>query len=114
MHFGYFPGAAHMAATITRTSKTLMAWASGLTLYVGRKLFHSQAVTGSHCAMHVPFFDPKDEEEIILPTDPTTGKVDYIEFDSPIELIQAVLYRNGQGGMSVDKLCAVSRKAASA
>ena len=50
----------------------------------------------------------QDEEEIVLPTDPATGKVDYIEFDSPIELVQAVLYRSGEHGMTLDKLCAVS------
>ncbi|VDI31974.1 ubiquitin carboxyl-terminal hydrolase 40, partial [Mytilus galloprovincialis] len=45
-----------------------------------------------------------DEEPIQLPTDPSTGEVDYIEVDSPVELIQAILVRNPV--LTIDKLCA--------
>ncbi|XP_052095912.1 ubiquitin carboxyl-terminal hydrolase 40-like isoform X2 [Mytilus californianus] len=45
-----------------------------------------------------------DEEIIQLPTDPSTGEVDYIEVDSPVELIQAILVRNPV--LTIDKLCA--------
>ncbi|XP_071158638.1 ubiquitin carboxyl-terminal hydrolase 40-like [Mytilus edulis] len=45
-----------------------------------------------------------DEEPIQLPTDPSTGEVDYIEVDSPVELIQAILVRNPI--LTIDKLCA--------
>ncbi|CAC5397449.1 USP40 [Mytilus coruscus] len=45
-----------------------------------------------------------DEETIQLPTDPSTGEVDYIEVDSPVELIQAILVRNHV--LTIDKLCA--------
>ena len=50
------------------------------------------------------------EQEIQLPVDPASGKVDYIEFDSPIELLQAILARTVEQAMPVDKLCAVSYK----
>ncbi|XP_013405600.1 ubiquitin carboxyl-terminal hydrolase 40 isoform X3 [Lingula anatina] len=46
-----------------------------------------------------------ENAEICLPTDPSTGKVDYIEFESPVELVQALLSREGRQGMPVDKLC---------
>ena len=49
-----------------------------------------------------------EEEEIQIPVDPATGKVDFIEFDSPIELIQAILTKAPERVLSVDKLCAVS------
>ncbi|KAI0222462.1 Ubiquitin carboxyl-terminal hydrolase 40 [Lamellibrachia satsuma] len=47
-----------------------------------------------------------DEEEIVIPTDPATGKVDYIELDSPVELLYAILSRSGEHGLMVDRLCA--------
>lgn len=46
-----------------------------------------------------------DEEEIVIPTDPATGKVDYIELDSPVELLHAILSRTGEHGLMVDRLC---------
>lgn len=45
-----------------------------------------------------------DEESIQLPTDPSTGEVDYIEVDSPVDLIQAILVRSKT--LTIDKLCA--------
>ena len=42
-----------------------------------------------------------------MATDPATGKVDFIEYDSPVELIQAILVKHGGVGMAVDKLCGV-------
>ncbi|XP_053373071.1 ubiquitin carboxyl-terminal hydrolase 40-like isoform X2 [Mercenaria mercenaria] len=45
-----------------------------------------------------------EEEEIIVPTDPFTGTVDFIECDSPIDLVQVILSREKNKGMSVDKL----------
>ena len=44
----------------------------------------------------------------MIPTDPATGKVDYIELDSPVELLYAILSRSGEHGLMVDRLCAVS------
>ena len=40
--------------------------------------------------------------------DPSTGKVDFIEFDSPVELLQALLLQAGGDGSPIDKLCSVS------
>ncbi|KAJ8313576.1 hypothetical protein KUTeg_008137 [Tegillarca granosa] len=45
-----------------------------------------------------------DEETIQIPTDPTTGEVDFIECDCPVELIQAILHRH-KDIQTVDKLC---------
>ena len=39
-----------------------------------------------------------------LPLDPSTGKVDFIEFDSPVDLLQALLRQAGGNGLPVDKL----------
>ena len=39
-----------------------------------------------------------------LPMDPSTGKVDFIEFDSPVDLLQALLRQAGGNGLPVDKL----------
>ena len=49
----------------------------------------------------------QDAEEIMFPTDPATGIVDFIQLDTPIELVQAILHKCPEG-LSVDKLCAVS------
>ena len=40
--------------------------------------------------------------------DPSTGKIDFIEFDSPIELLQALIRQSGKDGLAIDKLCTVS------
>ncbi|XP_060557889.1 LOW QUALITY PROTEIN: ubiquitin carboxyl-terminal hydrolase 40-like [Ruditapes philippinarum] len=45
-----------------------------------------------------------EDEEIVVPTDPLTGKVDFIECESPIELVQVILSRQKNKGMSLDKL----------
>ena len=50
----------------------------------------------------------KDEESIHLASDPSTGEVDFIECDSPVELIQAILSRKEDKTLSIDKLGAVS------
>lgn len=42
-----------------------------------------------------------------MPTDGSTGKVDFIEFDTPTELLQTLLSQLG-GSASIDKLCKVS------
>ena len=42
-----------------------------------------------------------------LPMDPSTGKVDFIEYDSPVDLLQALVRQAGGDGLPVDKLCAV-------
>ena len=36
--------------------------------------------------------------------DPSSGKVDFIEFDSPVDLLQALLQQAGENGLPVDKL----------
>lgn len=41
----------------------------------------------------------------MVPTDPTTGGVDFIECESPIELVQYILAKEKNQGMSIDKLC---------
>ncbi|XP_060593395.1 ubiquitin carboxyl-terminal hydrolase 40-like, partial [Ruditapes philippinarum] len=45
-----------------------------------------------------------EDEEIVVPTDPLTGNVDFIECESPIELVQVILSRQKNKGMSLDKL----------
>jgi hypothetical protein len=46
----------------------------------------------------------QEDEEIVVPTDPLTGNVDFIECESPIELVQVILSRQKNKGMSLDKL----------
>ena len=60
--------------------------------------------------LHFLFFPSQDQEEIVIPTDPATGKVDYIELDSPVELLHAILSRSGEHGLVVDQLCSVSQQ----
>ncbi|KAK3105338.1 hypothetical protein FSP39_022933 [Pinctada imbricata] len=45
-----------------------------------------------------------DEETLEVPADPSTGEVDFIQCDSPIELIQAVLANKPNQTLSLDKL----------
>lgn len=40
----------------------------------------------------------------MIPIDPSTGNVDVIECDSPIELVQAIVGKEKNKGMSMDKL----------
>ncbi|OWF43139.1 ubiquitin carboxyl-terminal hydrolase 40-like [Mizuhopecten yessoensis] len=47
-----------------------------------------------------------EEEVIQLPTDPSTGEVDFIECDSPVDLIHTILARSPAKTLSVDKICA--------
>ena len=49
---------------------------------------------------------PQDEDPVQLPTDEKSGRVDYIEFDTPTELLVTLLRSLG-GSVSVDKLCKV-------
>lgn len=49
----------------------------------------------------------KDDEPVQLQASPGSGKVDYIDFDSPTELLQALLRQLG-GSAQIDKLCKVS------
>jgi len=46
----------------------------------------------------------QDEEEIIVPTDPATGAIDFIECESPLDLVMYILSREKNKGMLVDKL----------
>ncbi|XP_033761704.1 ubiquitin carboxyl-terminal hydrolase 40-like [Pecten maximus] len=47
-----------------------------------------------------------EEEAIQLPKDPSTGEVDFIECDSPVDLIHTILTRSPAKMLSVDKICA--------
>ena len=49
-----------------------------------------------------------DEQPLQIPTDPATGQVDFIECDSPVELVQAILSKATGHGMSIDTLGSVS------
>lgn len=46
----------------------------------------------------------QEEEEIVVPTDPVTGAVDFIECDSPVDLVQVILAKEKNKAMSIDKL----------
>ena len=50
----------------------------------------------------------QEETELQIPTDPLTGQVDFIQFDSPLEMIQAILWKAGKDGMPLDQLCTVT------
>ncbi|XP_069111177.1 ubiquitin carboxyl-terminal hydrolase 40-like [Argopecten irradians] len=47
-----------------------------------------------------------EEEAVQLPKDPSTGEVDFIECDSPVDLIHTILSRSPAKSLSVDKICA--------
>ncbi|XP_060066969.1 ubiquitin carboxyl-terminal hydrolase 40-like [Ylistrum balloti] len=47
-----------------------------------------------------------EEEAVQLPTDPSTGEVDFIECDSPVDLIHTILTRSSGKTLTVDKICA--------
>ena len=49
---------------------------------------------------------PEDDHVQIL-ADPSSGRVDFIECDSPIELVMALLGKVPEHGMAVDKLGSV-------
>ena len=42
-----------------------------------------------------------------MPSDGSTGKVDFLEFDTPTELLQSLLHQLG-GSAPINKLCKVS------
>ena len=49
----------------------------------------------------------QSEEIIQLPSAPSSGKVDLIDYDNPADLIKALLEQLG-GSASINKICKVS------
>ena len=50
---------------------------------------------------------PQDEDPVQLPSDEKSGKVDYIEFDTPTELLVTLL-KGLDCSATVDRLCKVN------
>ena len=48
----------------------------------------------------------QDDELVQMQPNPDTGSVDFINFDSPVELLQTLLQQMG-GAATVNKLCKV-------
>ncbi|XP_062518219.1 ubiquitin carboxyl-terminal hydrolase 40-like [Corticium candelabrum] len=46
-----------------------------------------------------------DEAEIQLPQNPQSGKVDFIDCDSPIDLMKMLIEQHGGGAVSINRLC---------
>ena len=49
----------------------------------------------------------QSEESVQLPSAPSSGKVDLIEYENPADLIKALLEQLG-GSASINKICKVS------
>ena len=70
-------------------------------------------IFSSACVIHKDLFfiiqnltcSLQEEEEILVPTDPATGNVDFIECESPLDLVQYILAKEKTKGLPVDKLC---------
>ncbi|KAL4222900.1 ubiquitin-like protein-specific protease [Mactra antiquata] len=73
-------------------------------------VIHMGGAHGGHYHAYIKDIDnlghwvTPEEEEIVIPTDPVTGAIDFIECDSPIELVQVILAREKNKEMSIDKL----------
>ncbi|XP_052226207.1 ubiquitin carboxyl-terminal hydrolase 40-like isoform X2 [Dreissena polymorpha] len=73
-------------------------------------VIHSGGAHGGHYHAYIRDIDglgnwvTPEEEEIIVPIDPITGGVDFLECESPIELVQFILAHDMNRGMTVDKI----------
>ncbi|XP_035689702.1 ubiquitin carboxyl-terminal hydrolase 40-like [Branchiostoma floridae] len=73
-------------------------------------VIHKGSAHGGHYHAYIRDVDglgvwiPPEEQAVAIPTDPTTGKVDYIEVSNPTQLLKAILQQEGEGGTTVDKL----------
>jgi ubiquitin carboxyl-terminal hydrolase 40 len=73
-------------------------------------VIHGGSTHSGHYTAYIRDFDNlgswthPDEDPVQLPTDEKSGRVDYIEFDTPTELLVTLLRSLG-GSVSVDKLC---------
>ncbi|XP_066301644.1 ubiquitin carboxyl-terminal hydrolase 40-like [Branchiostoma lanceolatum] len=73
-------------------------------------VIHKGSAHGGHYHAYIRDVDrlgvwiPPEEQEVAIPTDPSTGKVDYIEVSNPTQLLRAILQQEGEGGTTVDKL----------
>ncbi|XP_052772606.1 ubiquitin carboxyl-terminal hydrolase 40-like isoform X2 [Mya arenaria] len=73
-------------------------------------VIHSGGANGGHYHVYIRDIDAlgnwvtPDEEEIVVPTDLAFGAVDFIECDSPIELLQYILAHKKNQGLGLDKL----------
>ena len=56
--------------------------------------------------MHTLSFCCQSEEAVQLPSNPSSGKVDLIEYENPADLIKALLEQLG-GSASINKICKV-------
>ncbi|KAI8492070.1 ubiquitin-like protein-specific protease [Branchiostoma belcheri] len=73
-------------------------------------VIHKGSAHGGHYHAYIRDVDrlgvwiPPEDQEVAIPTDPSTGKVDYIEVSNPTQLLKAILQQVGEGGTTVDKL----------
>ena len=58
-------------------------------------------------SQHTHAHTNQDDEPVQLQAGPGSGKMDFIDYDSPMELLQALLQQLG-GTANIDKLCKVS------